>query len=111
MQEHMNVEENQALDSTPFMLIVSILYSLIVRQFGILFVAPHHSYNAMFFGIKLFCSFFAIRKRILPYNYVSKPNNDIINTDSTTTNNKNNNTNDIHLCNTAIECYILKQTK
>ena len=42
---------------------------------------------------------------------VSKPNNDIINTDTTTTNNKNNNTNDIHLYNTAIECYILKQTK
>ena len=52
----------------------------------------------------------AILKRILPYNYVSKPNNDVINTDTTTNNNKNNNTN-IHLCNTAIECYILKQTK
>ena len=53
----------------------------------------------------------AILKRILPYNYVSKPNNDIIDTDTTTNNNKNNNKNDIHLCNTAIECYILKKTK
>ena len=40
-------------------------------------------------------------------NCVSKPNNDIINSDTTTNINKNNNTNDIHLYNTAIECYIL----
>ena len=39
MQEHMNAEENQALGSTPFMLIVSIP---IVRHFGIIFVALHH---------------------------------------------------------------------
>ena len=49
MQEHMNVEENQALGSTPFMLIVSIPYSPVVRQFGIIFVAPRHWYNAMLF--------------------------------------------------------------
>ena len=42
MQEHMNVEENQAVGSTPFMLIVSMPYSPIVRYFGIIFVAPHH---------------------------------------------------------------------
>ena len=53
----------------------------------------------------------AILKWILPYNCVSKPYNDIINTDTTTNNNKYYNTNDVHLCNTAIECYILKQTK
>ena len=36
MQEHMNVEECQALDSTPFMLIVSISYTPFVRHFGII---------------------------------------------------------------------------
>ena len=40
MQEHMNVEECQALASTPFMLIVGIPYSLVPRQFGIIFVTP-----------------------------------------------------------------------
>ena len=38
----MNVEENQALATTPFMLIVSIPYSPVVRHFGIIFAAPRH---------------------------------------------------------------------
>ena len=42
MQEHMNVEECQALGSTPFMLMVSIPYTPVVRHFGIIFVIPHH---------------------------------------------------------------------
>ena len=37
----MNVEERQALGSIPFMLIVSIFYSPVVRHFGIIFVTPH----------------------------------------------------------------------
>ena len=38
----MNVEEFQAVDSTPFMLIVSISYSPVLRNFGIIFVTPQH---------------------------------------------------------------------
>ena len=51
----MNVEECQAVDSTPFMLIVSNPYTPFVRHFGIIFVTPHHLYNVLFCGIKLFC--------------------------------------------------------
>ena len=54
MQEHMNVEECQALGSSQFMLMVSCLFAPVVRHLGIIFVTPHHYYNAMFFGIKLF---------------------------------------------------------
>ena len=57
MQEHMNVEEGQALDSTPFMLIVSIPYTPFVRHFGIIFLTPHHLYNVLLCGIKLFCEY------------------------------------------------------
>ena len=55
MQEHMNVEERQALGSTPFMLMVSIPYSPVIRHFCTL--SLHHITNIMqcFFGIKLFC--------------------------------------------------------
>ena len=42
MQEHMNVEENQALGSTLFMLMVGIPYSPIVRHFGLIFATPCH---------------------------------------------------------------------
>ena len=42
MQEHMNVEENQALGSTLFMLMVGIPYSPIVCHFGIIFDTPRH---------------------------------------------------------------------
>ena len=42
MQEHMNVEESQEFDSTPFMLIVSIPYTRFVCHFGIIFLTPHH---------------------------------------------------------------------
>ena len=34
MQEHMSVEENQALGSTPFMLMVSFPYAPFVRHHG-----------------------------------------------------------------------------
>ena len=50
----MNVEECQALGSSQFMLMVSCPYAPVVRHLGIIFVTPHHYYNAMFFGIKLF---------------------------------------------------------
>jgi len=55
MQELMNVEERQALGSTPFMLMVSIPYSPVIRNFCPL--SLHHTTNIMqcFFGIKLFC--------------------------------------------------------
>ena len=55
MQEHMNVEERQALGSTPFTLMVSIPYSPVIRHFCTL--SLHHTTNIMqcFFGIKLFC--------------------------------------------------------
>ena len=48
MQEHMNVEENQALGSTLFMLMVGIPYSPIVRQFAT-------DIMQCIFGNKLFC--------------------------------------------------------
>ena len=54
MQEHMNVEERQALGSIPFMLIVSIFYSPVVRHFGIIYVTSHLWYNAMISGIYFF---------------------------------------------------------
>ena len=54
MQEHMNVEECQALGSSQFMLMVSCLFAPVVRHLGIIFFTPHYYYNAMFFGIKLF---------------------------------------------------------
>ena len=38
----MNVEECQPVDSTPFMLMVSIPYSPVLRNFGIISVTPHH---------------------------------------------------------------------
>ena len=38
MQEHMSVEENQALASTPFMLMVSFLYAPFVCHHGIIFI-------------------------------------------------------------------------
>ena len=41
MQEHMNVEECQALGSTPFMLMVSFPYAPVHRHLGIIFVTPH----------------------------------------------------------------------
>ena len=41
MQGHMNVEDCPALDSTPFMLIVSFLYSPVVRHLGIILITPH----------------------------------------------------------------------
>ena len=45
MQEHMNAEECQALGSTPFMLTVSIPYSLFIRHLGI--ISLHHTTNIM----------------------------------------------------------------
>ena len=45
MQEHMNVEERQALGSTPFMLTVSISYSPVIRRFGI--ISLHSTTNIM----------------------------------------------------------------
>jgi len=42
MQEHMNVEECQALGSTPFMLIVSFPYARVLCHFGIIFVTPQY---------------------------------------------------------------------
>ena len=38
MQEHMSVEENQALGSTPFMPMVSFLYAPFVRHPRIIFI-------------------------------------------------------------------------
>ena len=38
MQEHMSVEENQALDSTPFMQMVSFLCAPFVRHLSIVFI-------------------------------------------------------------------------
>ena len=45
MQELMNVEERQALGSTPFMLMVSIPYSPVIRHFCTL--SLHHTTNIM----------------------------------------------------------------
>ena len=45
MQEYMNVEERQALGSTPFMLTVSIPYFPVIRQLGI--ISLHHTTNIM----------------------------------------------------------------
>ena len=41
MQEHMNVEESQAVDSTPFMLIVSIPYTPVFRLVTSVLISLH----------------------------------------------------------------------
>ena len=52
MQEHMSVEENQALGSTPFMPMVSFLYAPFVRHLSIIFITT--TIMQSFFDIK-FC--------------------------------------------------------
>ena len=61
MQEHMNVEENQALGFTPFMPMVSFLYAPFVRHHSIIFIAT--TILQSFFDIK--CCFKDILKYIL----------------------------------------------
>ena len=53
MQEHMNVEEYQALGSTPFLLLVSFPDVPVVCHLSIIFVTPHHYFNTLFRGINL----------------------------------------------------------
>ena len=79
-QEHMNVEERQALGSTPFTLTVSIPYSPVIRHFDI--ISLHHNTNTMQCLLVLNCFVIdAIFEYILPYDCDPKPNNNIFNTD------------------------------
>ena len=70
MQEHMSVEENQALGSTPFMPMVSFLYAPFVRHHSITFITT--TIVQSFFDIK-FC-FHDILEYILYYYIILTKN-------------------------------------
>ena len=78
MQEHMSVEENQALGSTPFTLMVSFRYAPFVRHLSIIFATTTimQCFLIIIIVIIKFCFVIhATLKYILLCNFDWKPNN------------------------------------